>query len=605
MKAAEQQIINSFNSVNYQNLLQYAISIAFYKSEIINNQLVKKFDKKIFELTGYSEDYFDSESDLWENNLHEEDFDFVKCKLEEIWTKETIELVYRWKCADGQYKWFFDKSEIIKDADGNPKEIFGLMMDINERELVKKEFEINRLFTQKVLNTISGILFIIDLNQERVIYSNFPEFKFLGYTEEEISLQGKKIFSEIIHQDDKRKLNNLLSDLNALPEGTVKETEIRIRDKDGKLFWYLIKITIFKRDETNKAAQLIGLLESKHENKIVKDKLEESEQSYKNLFNTISDAIFIQDYNWTFIDVNDGAVSFFGYTRDELIGKTPESISSENENDIDEIKRKFELSKSGVSQKIEFVGKKKDKTKIFTEVQIYDGIYFGRKVIIAQMRDITERKKSELKMQAALSDKNVLLKEVHHRVKNNLQAMIYLIEMQIDKLDDKKVEMFLRELQEQARTMSLVYEQLYQSDHLAKIDMENYLKSLTSHVFQAFAAGREIICNVEAENVILNVEAAMPCGLIVNELLTNSLKYAFNDLKEKTARINVKLSKNNNLIEIIIMDNGKGISQDFDWENTESLGLKLVNYWVKYQLAGTIELDITSGTKFIIKFENV
>ncbi|MDD5607484.1 MAG: histidine kinase dimerization/phosphoacceptor domain -containing protein, partial [Ignavibacterium sp.] len=295
----------------------------------------------------------------------------------------------------------------------------------------------------------------------------------------------------------------------------------------------------------------------------------------------------------------------FGYTRDELIGKTPEFISSENENDIDEIKRKFELSKSGVSQKIEFVGKKKDKTKIFTEVQIYDGIYFGRKVILAQMRDITERKKSELKMQAALSDKNVLLKEVHHRVKNNLQAMIYLIEMQIDKLDDKKVELFLRELQEQARTMSLVYEQLYQSDHLAKIDMENYLKSLTSHVFQAFAAGREIICNVEAENVILNVEAAMPCGLIVNELLTNSLKYAFNDLKEKTARINVKLSKNNNLIEIIIMDNGKGISQDFDWENTESLGLKLVNYWVKYQLAGTIELDITSGTKFIIKFENV
>jgi PAS domain S-box-containing protein len=605
LKTTEPQIINSFNSISYNKLLQNAISVAFYRCEIINNQLIRKFDEKIVELTGYTEDYFNNEYDLWNNNVHEEDYDLVKCEQEEIWTKDNIELIYRWKCADGQYKWFLDKSELIKDVDGNPKEIFGLIVDINERNRVKKEFETNRLFTQKILKTIPGILFIIDLNKDRIIYSNFPEFKFLGYNEEEILQQGEKIFSEIICQDDKPKLINLLSELNALPDGTVKETEIRIRDKAGKYFWFLVKITIFKRDETNKAAQLIGLLENKHKDKIVKDKLEESEQSYKNLFNTISDAIFIQDYDWTFIDVNDGAVSFFGYTREELIEKNPEFISSGDENDIDEIKRKFEFAKSNVSQKIEFVGKKKDKTKIFTEVQIFKGIYFGKNVIIAQMRDITNRKKSELKMQAALSDKNVLLKEVHHRVKNNLQAMIYLIEMQIDKLEDKNVEMFLRELQEQARTMSLVYEQLYQSDHPAKIDMENYLKSLTSHVFQAFASGREIICNVEAENVILNVEAAMPCGLIVNELLTNSLKYAFNDLTDGAAKLNVKLSKNNNLIEIIVMDNGKGIPQNFNWENTESLGLKLVNYWVKYQLAGSIELDTTSGTKFNIKFENV
>lgn len=205
-------------------------------------------------------------------------------------------------------------------------------------------------------------------------------------------------------------------------------------------------------------------------------------------------------------------------------------------------------------------------------------------------------------MQSALSEKNVLLREVHHRVKNNLQAMIYLIEMQIDKLEDKNVQLFLRELQEQARTMSLVYEQLYQSDHLAEVDMEGYLKNLTSNVLQAFASGKEIIFNVEAENVLLDVETAMPCGLIINELLTNSLKYAFNDLQGRTPQINVKLSRKNNLIEIIVMDNGKGIPQNYDWENAESLGLKLVNFWVKYQLSGTIELDTSIGSKFIIKF---
>jgi PAS domain S-box-containing protein len=328
----------------------------------------------------------------------------------------------------------------------------------------------------------------------------------------------------------------------------------------------------------------------------------DNELSYRNLFNTIEDAIYIQDESGTFLDVNDGAIKMYGYTREEFLGHMPDFLSAPDKNDFELIKHKLAEAFKGMPQQFEFWGKKKDGTVFLKDVKVYNGLYSGKNIIIAHAQDITKRKKEEEKMLAALSEKNVLLREVHHRVKNNLQAMIYLIEMQIDKLDDKKVQTFLRELQEQARTMSLVYEQLYQSDYLAKVDMDGYLNNLTSNVIQAFAQGKDIIFKVEAKDVSLDVETAMPCGLIINELLTNSLKYAFPDGVEKTPVISVVLVNENKAITILVSDNGIGLPVAFDWEHTDSLGLKLVNFWVKYQLAGSINVSIESGTKYSISF---
>jgi PAS domain S-box-containing protein len=328
----------------------------------------------------------------------------------------------------------------------------------------------------------------------------------------------------------------------------------------------------------------------------------ESELSYKNLFNTIEDSIYILDSKNIFLDVNNGAINLYGYKREEFVGQTTDFLSAQDKNNSEMVNQKLADAFQGVPQQFEFWGKKKDGTIFLNDIKVYNGLYFGKNVIIVHSQDITKRKKEEEKMQAALAEKNVLLREVHHRVKNNLQAIIYLIEMQIDKLDDFKVQMFLRELQEQARTMSLVYEQLYQSDYLAEVDMDGYLNNLTSNVIQAFGLGKDISFKVDAKDVLLDVETAMPCGLIVNELLTNSLKYAFPNGFEKEPKITVLLKNENNVITILVSDNGVGLPVDFDWENTDSLGLKLVNFWVKYQLAGSITLDLEAGTRYNINF---
>jgi len=328
----------------------------------------------------------------------------------------------------------------------------------------------------------------------------------------------------------------------------------------------------------------------------------DSELSYRNLFNTIEDAIYIQDEATAFVDVNNGAIKMYGYSREEFLGQTPEFLSAPGKNDLIKVKAQLAKASNGIPQQFEFWGKKKDGKIFLKDVKVYKGLYFGKNVLIAHAQDITKRKTEEDKMQAALAEKNVLLREVHHRVKNNLQAMIYLIEMQIEKLDDKKVQIFLREIQEQARTMALVYEQLYQSDYLAKVDMDGYLNNLVSNVIQAFGFDKDVSYQVAANNVSLDVEIAMPCGLIINELLTNSLKYAFPAEFEHTPVLNVEISHKDKLITISVSDNGIGLPNNFDWENTDSLGLKLVNFWIKYQLAGTIKVNIKNGTNFCISF---
>jgi PAS domain S-box-containing protein len=328
----------------------------------------------------------------------------------------------------------------------------------------------------------------------------------------------------------------------------------------------------------------------------------DSELSYRNLFNTIEDAIYIQDEAAVFVDVNNGAIKMYGYSREEFLGQTPEFLSAPGKNDLIKLKEQLAEAYKGIPQQFEFWGKKKDGTIFLKDVKVYNGFYFGKNVLIAHAQDITKRKIEEEKIQTALAEKNILLREVHHRVKNNLQAMIYLIEMQIEKLDDKKVQIFLREIQEQARTMALVYEQLYQSDYLAKVDMDGYLNNLISNVIQAFGFDKDVSYQVTANNVSLDVEIAMPCGLIINELLTNSLKYAFPAEFEDTPVLNVQISHKDKFITISVSDNGIGLPNNFDWENTDSLGLKLVNFWVKYQLAGKIQLVNEQGTKFLISF---
>jgi len=216
--------------------------------------------------------------------------------------------------------------------------------------------------------------------------------------------------------------------------------------------------------------------------------------------------------------------------------------------------------------------------------------------------DITERKLAEQQTRAALEEKEVLLREVHHRVKNNLQAIIYLIRSEADQCEDMRGSRFLGELEERARTMALVYEQLYQSENLARIEMVQYLSDLSANLVQAFGAERDIPIAVEPGKIWLDVEIGMPCGLIVNELVTNALKHAFPPGTQERGRISVALRKEHERYVLRVSDNGVGLPSGLPWREARSLGLRLVNLWATHQLGGTIAVEGPPGTAFVVTF---
>ncbi len=222
---------------------------------------------------------------------------------------------------------------------------------------------------------------------------------------------------------------------------------------------------------------------------------------------------------------------------------------------------------------------------------------------LAQLYAIAiRRQRTEQQLKNTLGEKEVLLKEIHHRIKNNMQSLIYLIDMQADTIDDPEVLHALDDLQGRVRAMALIHSQLYQSQDLARVDFGAYLEELATYLIHASQRGLDVQLIVEAEESPIDVNAAIPCGLMVNELLTNALKHAFPPGSNGECRVKVSFKAQDDKYTLTINDNGVGLPANLDWQSTDSLGLKLVKIWATYQLGGDIEVDTTHGTTFAITF---
>lgn len=215
--------------------------------------------------------------------------------------------------------------------------------------------------------------------------------------------------------------------------------------------------------------------------------------------------------------------------------------------------------------------------------------------------DITERKRAEEQIRTSLREKEVLLKDIHHRVKNNMQIILSLLRLQSEHVNDKSDLELFNDCQSRVMSMTLVHKTLYQSGNLAEVDFADYIQSLAGHLFHAYNVSVATPkLSIDIKDVSLGIGAAIPCGLIITELVSNSLKYAFTEGTRGEIKIAMQPIKENE-IELVVSDDGIGLPNDFDFLDSESLGLQLVVALVQ-QLKGTIELDRSSGTEFKIHF---
>ena len=218
---------------------------------------------------------------------------------------------------------------------------------------------------------------------------------------------------------------------------------------------------------------------------------------------------------------------------------------------------------------------------------------------VVSLLDITQRKNAENKVKQSLNEKELLLREIHHRVKNNMQIISSLLNLQRSHIHDAQADNILQESQGRVKSMALVHEKLYQTADLARINVAEYIRSLSMNLFHSYTVQSGINFTVDVGEVYFNIDTAVPLGLIINELVSNSLKYAFSDQDEGEINISLEEADEAGVYNLKVSDNGTGFPSNLDFTNTNSLGLKLVNTLVK-QLDGEIKLVNGSGTSFHI-----
>jgi PAS domain S-box-containing protein len=273
-----------------------------------------------------------------------------------------------------------------------------------------------------------------------------------------------------------------------------------------------------------------------------------------------------------------------------------------SKDDIEKVKAHYDRAFVGEGHiAIEEYGE--DQLRYYYEIR-YNPIYDEKNEIIGVTsfaQNITERKEAEDQIKASLIEKETLLHEIHHRVKNNMPVISSLLKLQSNSIEDDRIKDALKESQNRIYTMSAVHETLHGSENLSEIDLKGYLSKVTSSIFQTYNVNpNNVKLNISIEEIPINIKQASPLGLVINEVVSNSLKYAFPD--DRKGEINVEMKKLVNELELIIMDNGVGIPDELDWRNIDTLGLKLVRTLIENQLDGSIEMENNNGAKFTIKF---
>jgi PAS domain S-box-containing protein len=395
------------------------------------------------------------------------------------------------------------------------------------------------------------------------------------------------------------------------------------------------------------------------ERKATEEALRRSEERYRRIVEAAQEGIWMVDVEGRTVFVNQRMADMLGYTREELQGHLFFDL-------VPEVSRGFARDiflarqwPSG-STALDFHFVRRDGSDLWTIINTSpindasDNLVGG----LAMLTDITERKRmenelrqhrnhleelvaqrtaelettnrrlqqeiaerrgAEASIRASLEDKEALLKEVHHRVKNNLQVISSLLYLQSRKIDDPTIRQMFGESQNRIRSMALVHERLYDSQDLARIDFGEYVRSLTAHLLRSYAPGTSqngqpdgVTVTVDVADSLLRIDRAIACGLIINELVSNALKYAFpgpDSLAPKGkaggAEITVSLRPDGaNRLTLTVSDNGVGFPDTLDFRATPSLGLQLVNTLVR-QLGGELALDCSAGTEFRITLEQM
>lgn len=443
-----------------------------------------------------------------------------------------------------------------------------------------------------------GAYYLNDL-ESNFIDGNKAAEMMTGYKRE--ALIGKNLIElKLLPPDQVPRVKALLAkSALGLPTGSDEFTIIR---KDGKR----IPVEIRTYPVKIKGQTLVlGIARDISDRKRVEEALREEKDRAQKYLDIAGVMIVAINAKGEITLINRKGCEVLGYKREALIGKNwfdtciPLPVR-------EDVKSVFKRLMKGEVEPVEYfenpvlTKKKKERIIAWYNTVLTDdkGNLTGT---LSSGEDITERKKAEERLKASLEEKEVMLREIHHRVKNNMQIIISLLRLQSRQLKNEGRKEIFKASLDRITSMSLIHENLYKSKDLARIDFSSYIRRLTTHVFSIYApATARISLAIEMGKIFLDINKAIPCGLIINELVTNSIKHAFPGEREGEIIIKMNTDKKG-IFKLTVSDNGIGFPAQLDFHEASTLGLQLVRDLV-HQIDGKIRIDRSGGTKFEIKF---
>ena len=333
------------------------------------------------------------------------------------------------------------------------------------------------------------------------------------------------------------------------------------------------------------------------ERKKAEEALLKSETFYRAIFENTGTATIIVGVDTIISMANKRCEALSGYTVEEIENKLSfmDFVHPEDQQRILEYHKMRRSGDVNIPDEYEF--RLLDKDGEERQIMLYASIIPSTTDSVVSLLDITQRKTAENEVKRSLNEKELLLREIHHRVKNNMQIISSLLNLQRSYIHDEEAANILQESQGRVKSMALIHEKLYQTSDLARINVEEYIQSLTMNLFHSYTVNPGIKLSMDVSDLYFNIDTAVPLGLIINELVSNSLKYAFKDRDEGEIRISLLETAEPGKYLLLIRDDGTGFPHELDFAESHSLGLQLVNTLVN-QLDGEIEMITNGGTTF-------
>jgi PAS domain S-box-containing protein len=326
-----------------------------------------------------------------------------------------------------------------------------------------------------------------------------------------------------------------------------------------------------------------------------------SEANSRELLNFALDSIFIQTFLGRYIEVNDSACQILGYTREELLAMSLDEVHAVSPVLTQDLCLESLRETGSQVVESELISRQGKRIPVEITRRLID--YNGEPSILSTIRDISERRQHARQLEALQRQKDVLLKEVYHRVKNNFMIISSLLHLQSNKIDDESSRSLFQESRDRVQTMALIHQQLYQSSDLASIDFKGYVQLLIRNLYQSYGVTPEKIQLIQnLQDIPVGINKAIPCGLIINELLTNAFKYAFPENRSGFVRIDFQHGGSNN-VRLSVSDNGVGLPNEIKVQKSHSLGLQIVTMLTR-QIQGRLSVKRKRGTCVTVIFPN-